>query len=85
MAIIDPAGKVKNKLYEALEAINAPLDLLQIVGSWGETLPEYEILRMLDDFITRATGREPRAEVRPETMTLEELEQIVRAPHQGNR
>ena len=78
-------AQITNRLYEALEAIDAPLDLLQIVGSWGDTVPVDETLRQLDDFITRTTGKPPRAAVEREGNTLEEVEKRVRAPHRGDR
>jgi hypothetical protein len=81
----DIQAQLHNRLCEALEAIDAPLDLLQIVGSWGDTIPEEETLRQLEGFITRTTGQLPRADVESTSMTLEELDQRVKAPHRGDR
>ena len=83
--IMEIRAQIINRLYEALEAIDAPQDLLQIVGSWDDTVSEDEALRQLEDFIMRTTGKPPRAEIQPEGITLEELEQRVRAPHRGDR
>lgn len=45
--------QIHNRLYEAMELIGTPLDLLQIVGSWGDTMPEAETLAQLDAFIAK--------------------------------
>src|SRR5688500_11802047 len=50
---MDIEAQIINRLYEALEAIDAPLDLLQIVGSWGDTQPAEETLAQLEVFIAR--------------------------------
>lgn len=47
----DIEAQIINRLYEALEAIEAPLDLLQIVGSWRDTQPPEETLAQLEAFI----------------------------------
>lgn len=49
--------QIHNRLYEALEAIDAPLDLLQIVGSWKDTMPAEETLEQLRAFIEREKAR----------------------------
>ena len=56
-------AQIINRLYEALEAIDTPLDLLQIVGVGVTTVSEEETLRQIEDFITRTTGKPPRAEI----------------------
>lgn len=53
----DIEAQIHNRLYEALEAIDAPLDLLQIVGSWGDTQPPAETLAQLEAFIAREKAR----------------------------
>jgi hypothetical protein len=73
--------QIINRLYEALEVIDAPLDLLQIVGSWGNTVSGEETLRQLEDFITRTTSKPSQAAIESGRMTLEELDQQVRAVH----
>lgn len=50
-------AKIHNMLYEALEAIDAPLDLLQIVASWGDTQPFSETIKQLQAFIEREKAR----------------------------
>jgi hypothetical protein len=47
----DIEAQIHNRLYEALEAIDAPLDLLQIVGSWKDTQTEQQTLEQLEAFI----------------------------------
>jgi hypothetical protein len=56
-------GKLTNTQYEilgelmnAMSAIGAGSGLLSIVGSWGDTLPESEILAMLKDWNKLATS-----------------------------
>jgi hypothetical protein len=53
----DIEAQIHNRLYEALEEIDAPLDLLQIVGSWCDTQPAAETLAQLDAFISRQQDR----------------------------
>jgi hypothetical protein len=38
---------IASELYKALERLNAPPDLLSIVGSYGDTLDDSEILELL--------------------------------------
>jgi hypothetical protein len=40
---------IRHELYLALERLDASPELLAIVGSWGDTLPDDEILAMLRD------------------------------------
>jgi hypothetical protein len=40
---------IRRELYVALERQGADRQLLAIVGSWGDTLPDDEILAMLRD------------------------------------
>lgn len=49
----DIEAQIHNRLYEALEAIGAPLDLLQIVGSWKDTQTPEQTLEQLEAFIER--------------------------------
>lgn len=39
--------QITDELYKALEALGAEADLLGIVGSWGDSLPDDSVLRML--------------------------------------
>jgi hypothetical protein len=39
--------KIVNEIYKALEGLNAPPMLLGIVGSWGDTLTDEEVLAAL--------------------------------------
>jgi len=50
---MDIEAQIINRLYEALELIDAPLDLLQIVSSWRDTQPAEETLKQLEAFIER--------------------------------
>ena len=49
----DIEAQIHNRLYEALEAIGAPLDLLQIVGSWKDTQTPEQTLEQLEAFLAR--------------------------------
>jgi hypothetical protein len=43
-------GKIKDEIMRALELLGADSGLLGIVGSWGETLPDKEVLRLLKEW-----------------------------------
>jgi hypothetical protein len=47
---------VVTEIYKAMEKLGAGSDLLGIVGSWGESLPESQVLSMLRGW-NAATGR----------------------------
>ena len=36
-----------SELYEALEALGAPRDLLGVIGSWGDGLDDVEVVALL--------------------------------------
>lgn len=38
------------EIYIALERLNAPAELLGVVGSWGDTMSDHEVLQMLRDY-----------------------------------
>jgi hypothetical protein len=40
-------GKITAELYRALEELGAKSDLLSIVGSWGDSLSDEQVLSML--------------------------------------
>lgn len=42
--------QIIRELYLAFEGLGASSDLLSLIGSWGDTLPEEEILTMLQDY-----------------------------------
>lgn len=47
-------AKLKLDIYSALELAGADSWLLGIVGSWGDTLPDEEVLKMLAQWNRRA-------------------------------
>lgn len=47
--------KILQEIYKACEALDADPDLLALINSWGDTLPEDHILDMLEDYNT--TGK----------------------------
>jgi hypothetical protein len=53
---METEAQIHNLLYEALELIDAPVDLLQIVGSWKDTQAEEETLQQLREFVERYKG-----------------------------
>jgi hypothetical protein len=57
MSPMNIEAQIINRLYEALEMIDAPLDLVQIVGSWGDTQPQEETIKQLEAFIEREKAR----------------------------
>lgn len=48
--LTDTQYEILGELANALSALGASGGLLSIVGSWGDTLPEAEILEMLRDW-----------------------------------
>lgn len=56
--MMDTNAQIHNLLYEALKLIDAPLDLLQIVGSMGDTQPAEETLKQLEAFIANFFRKE---------------------------
>ncbi len=51
----DITPQIARELYAALERLGADAELLSIVGSWGDTLDEAEVLSMLREY--NATGK----------------------------
>jgi hypothetical protein len=51
----DPTPQNARELYVAMERLGADPDLLAIIGSWGDTLDDAEILSMPRD--DNATGK----------------------------
>jgi hypothetical protein len=51
----DVKGQIIGELYVALERLGADEDLLAIVGSWGDTLDDEEVLLLLREH--NATGK----------------------------
>lgn len=45
--------EILRELYKAVESLNAPMELLSTIGSWGDTLEEDEILELLEDYNER--------------------------------
>jgi hypothetical protein len=46
-------GAIKNEISRALVLLGADRELLGTVGSWGETLPDKEVLRLLKEWNAR--------------------------------
>ena len=46
-------GQIKEELYQALELLGAKSDLLQIIGSWSDTMPDEWVLNALRDWNER--------------------------------
>jgi hypothetical protein len=46
----DIRRKIAGEIYTALERLGADPELLAIVGSWRDTLPDAEVLLMLRDW-----------------------------------
>ena len=46
-------GAIKNEISRALVLLGADRELLATVGSWGETLPDKEVLRLLKEWNAR--------------------------------
>lgn len=46
---------IASELYGAFERLNAPPDLLSIIGSYGDTLEDSEVLQLLKEW--NATGK----------------------------
>jgi hypothetical protein len=40
--------KIKDEIYKALEKLGAKSDLLGIIGSWGDTYTDEEVLEKLN-------------------------------------
>lgn len=52
----DPARDfIIRELYIALERIGAPAELLGVIGSWGDTMSDREVLKMLRDYTRTGT------------------------------
>lgn len=43
--------KIIQKIYLALENLKAKPELLAIIGSWKDTLPDQEVLEMFDKWL----------------------------------
>jgi hypothetical protein len=41
---------IVSELYRALERLDAPPELLSIIGSWNDTLSDEEVLRLLKEW-----------------------------------
>ena len=48
--MINLTSKIKHEISYALELLGADRELLATVRSWGDTLPDEEVLRMLRDW-----------------------------------
>ena len=50
-------GQITQELYKALERLGAKSDLLGIVGSWGDSLPDQDVLQMIRAWNEATTKR----------------------------
>ena len=48
-------AQIAEELFTAMERLGAEPDLLSIVGSWGDTLDDEEVLALLKEY--KATGQ----------------------------
>ena len=48
-------AQIVKELYATMERLGAEPDLLSIVGSWGDTLDDEEVLALLKEY--KATGQ----------------------------
>jgi hypothetical protein len=46
----DVKAQIAGEIYTALERLDADEELLAIVGSWRDTLPDPDVLRMLREY-----------------------------------
>jgi hypothetical protein len=46
----DINAQIAREIYTALERLAADPELLAIVGSWGDTLADADVLRMLEEY-----------------------------------
>jgi hypothetical protein len=46
-------GAIRDEISRALVLLGADRELLATVGSWGETLPDKEVLRLLKEWNAR--------------------------------
>jgi hypothetical protein len=53
-------SEVVSEIYKAMEKLGAGSDLLGIVGSWGDSLPESQVLSMLRGWNGRTAGEAQR-------------------------
>jgi hypothetical protein len=51
-------SEVVSEIYKAMEKLGAGSDLLGIVGSWGDSLPEPQVLSMLRSWNERVPAYE---------------------------
>jgi hypothetical protein len=57
----DIKAQIADEIYRALEDLGAGPELLSIIGSWGDTLDDAEVLRLLRDY---NAGRPPLRSLR---------------------
>jgi len=55
MTAPDIKAEIAAEIYIALERLGADEELLAIIGSWRDTLPDDEVLALLRDY--NATGK----------------------------
>jgi hypothetical protein len=53
--------QIRSEIYRAFEILGANSELLATIGSWGDTLDDEEILRLLKEWNTDEARREKLA------------------------
>lgn len=53
--------QIRSEIYRAFELLGADRDLLAVVGSWGDTLNDTEVLTFLKEWNAEEARREKRA------------------------
>ena len=63
-----PNTEIKTEIYRALVLLGADNGLLGAIGSWGESLPDEEVLQNLKGW-NESTARETRERIQHYEMT----------------
>lgn len=50
---IELSSKIMQQIYKAVEKLGGDMELLSLIGSYGDTLPASEILELLEDYNNR--------------------------------
>jgi hypothetical protein len=53
--------QIRSEIYRAFELLGADRELLAVIGSWGDTLNDEEVLTFLKDWNAEEARREKRA------------------------
>jgi hypothetical protein len=55
----DIKAQIVGEIYAAFEHLDADEHLLSIIGSWGDTLDDAEVLKLLEDYNATGSGLRP--------------------------